>query len=333
MLQQDIFDDLIVVIPSRMGSVRLENKALAIIDGLTMIERVCLQVRKTHLKNIYVATDSEEIYFATLKAGCMAIMTDSNCSTGTDRVYECYKKIQFELENAEVKNSINYHSGSDQKNKKIKYIINVQGDMPFVDPETILSVARLIKTNKFDIATPVVRTNRENAEGASNVKVVASGLSSINFSENIYIDEKSSSKNHYNQETNIGSNIFLNETQNKSLNNNSAESCNDSNLNQNNNDNQKIEFSSAIYFSRSMIPSNAREFLYHVGIYGFTSDSIEKFCNLEQSYLEKSENLEQLRALENNMSIGICYVKDIPISVDTEEDLEKARKKCRSFPR
>ena len=79
-----------------------------------------------------------------------------------------------------------------------------------------------------------------------------------------------------------------------------------------------------------MIPSGAENFLYHVGIYGFTADSIKKFCNLPQSYLEKTENLEQLRALENGMSIGVCYVNDIPISVDTIQDLEKAIMKCKN---
>lgn len=291
--QQNTFDDLIVVIPSRIGSVRLENKALAIIEGMTMIERVCLQVKKTRLKNIFVATDSSEIYSAAIRAGCDAVMTGTNCATGTDRVYECYKKIQ-----------------QDHKFQKIKYIINVQGDMPFVDPETILSVARLIKTDKFDIATPVVRTSRENAEGNSNVKVVSNGFESFSISDIEVIDRSKDDS----QATAVVNRV-----------NNQANKNNDDRA-------KKIEFSSAIYFSRSMIPSNAEEFLYHVGIYGFTSDSLEKFCNLEQSYLEKTENLEQLRALENSMSIGICYVKDIPISVDTKEDLEKAIERCKNFP-
>ena len=46
---------------------------------------------------------------------------------------------------------------------------------------------------------------------------------------------------------------------------------------------------------------------------------------LEQSENEKSENLEQLRALDNGMTIGVCYSNEIPISVDTKEDLAKAR--------
>ena len=58
----------------------------------------------------------------------------------------------------------------------------------------------------------------------------------------------------------------------------------------------------------------------------FTASALEKFVNLPQSSLEKTEKLEQLRALENGMSIGITVVdKPSPISIDTAEDLQKAR--------
>ena len=79
----------------------------------------------------------------------------------------------------------------------------------------------------------------------------------------------------------------------------------------------------AIYFSRSMIPSYANSFLYHVGIYGFTSTSLEKFVNLKPSKLEELESLEQLRAIENKMKIRVCYENSVTISIDTESDLKK----------
>jgi len=80
----------------------------------------------------------------------------------------------------------------------------------------------------------------------------------------------------------------------------------------------------ALYFSRSMIPHGGEEFLYHVGIYGFKSQALEKFIKLEQSNYEICEKLEQLRALENGMKIGVCVSDEIPLSVDTKDDLEKA---------
>ena len=269
--------DTAIIIPSRIGSTRLEKKPLSMIEGRTLIERVYNQLKNTGLPNIFIATDSQEIYSLAEKIGAKPIMTDSSCSTGTDRVYDCYKKIN--------------------DNGAIKYIVNVQGDMPFISPETIKSVIKLLRTNRFDITTPVVRTSKKNVEGFSNVKVVACGV------EKILID--------------IDTGKVIKEVTKKT---NSAEK------------EEELEFSKAIYFSRSLIPHNAEEFLYHVGIYGFTSDSIEKFCSLPQSYLEKTENLEQLRALEAGMNIGVCYVDDMPISVDTKEDLEKAIEKCKNFP-
>ena len=73
-----------------------------------------------------------------------------------------------------------------------------------------------------------------------------------------------------------------------------------------------------------MIPHGGEEFLYHVGIYGFKIEALEKFIKLERSKYEVCEKLEQLRALENGMKIGVCISSEIPISVDTREDLEKA---------
>jgi 3-deoxy-manno-octulosonate cytidylyltransferase (CMP-KDO synthetase) len=82
----------------------------------------------------------------------------------------------------------------------------------------------------------------------------------------------------------------------------------------------------ALYFSRSPVPSGG-PFFHHVGIYCFRAESLEKFVSLPQSPLEKSEKLEQLRALENNMTIGIGVIDAAaPISVDTADDLAAARK-------
>ena len=83
----------------------------------------------------------------------------------------------------------------------------------------------------------------------------------------------------------------------------------------------------AMYFSRSMIPHNAKDYWYHIGIYGFCLESLKRFVHLPKAYLEEAESLEQLRARENGMKIGVCYcyADSIPIAVDTLEDLEKAR--------
>ncbi|OIO39298.1 MAG: 3-deoxy-manno-octulosonate cytidylyltransferase [Candidatus Omnitrophica bacterium CG1_02_49_10] len=87
----------------------------------------------------------------------------------------------------------------------------------------------------------------------------------------------------------------------------------------------------ALYFSRSPIPavrsaSNTAKFYKHIGIYGYTKDFLFTFTNLPPSPLEKSESLEQLRALENGYRIKTIETKFDTISVDTERDLEKVRK-------
>lgn len=97
----------------------------------------------------------------------------------------------------------------------------------------------------------------------------------------------------------------------------------------------------ALFFSRSLIPfprdvkeiSIANEvieesqFFRHIGIYGYRKDFLLHFVNLEQSYLEKVEKLEQLRALENGFKIKMIEVSSSLMGIDTQEDYEEALKK------
>ncbi|HJD65301.1 MAG TPA: 3-deoxy-manno-octulosonate cytidylyltransferase [Rickettsia endosymbiont of Diachasma alloeum] len=232
--------DVAVIIPSRLSSTRLTRKPLQLIGSSTLIERVFKQVNQTNLEHLYVATDSQEIASVIEKLGGKVIFTDSNVPTGTDRTYEAFNLIP--------------------NNQNINYIVNVQGDMPFIEPESILKVIEYLKSSHYDIVTPVVKVEKDSVEAASNVTVA--------------IDSQGK----------------------------------------------------AIYFSRSLIPNGAEEFLYHVGMYGFRKNALERFVALEPTFLEKTERLEQLRLLENGMTIGTCLVNNVPISVDTPEDLSKAVK-------
>ena len=81
-----------------------------------------------------------------------------------------------------------------------------------------------------------------------------------------------------------------------------------------------------LYFTRAAAPSGDGPYYHHIGIYGYQRDALEKFVNLPPSTLEKREKLEQLRALEDGMTIRLACVDTIPLGVDTQEDLEKARK-------
>jgi 3-deoxy-manno-octulosonate cytidylyltransferase (CMP-KDO synthetase) len=97
----------------------------------------------------------------------------------------------------------------------------------------------------------------------------------------------------------------------------------------------------ALYFSRSLIPFprdfkellsfdkvlEKHVFYRHIGIYGYRKDFLVSYVNMKQSYLEKVEKLEQLRALENGFKIKMIEAKSSLIGIDTQEDYEEALKK------
>ena len=97
-------------------------------------------------------------------------------------------------------------------------------------------------------------------------------------------------------------------------------------------DNIRIDTYLADYmqdFSRSKIPFERNpingNFYGHLGIYGYKRKALETMTSLTQTPLEKTESLEQLRALENGMRIKTSVVDFVPVGIDTKEDLEKFR--------
>ncbi len=89
----------------------------------------------------------------------------------------------------------------------------------------------------------------------------------------------------------------------------------------------------ALYFSRSLIPyprsPGAVLPLAHIGLYGFSAATLQKFARLPETDLERAEGLEQLRALWHGIPIDVGVVRFKSIAVDTPEDLEKVRKQWR----
>lgn len=85
----------------------------------------------------------------------------------------------------------------------------------------------------------------------------------------------------------------------------------------------------ALYFSRSVIPYNRSDvtgkYWGHIGIYAYTKEALMKFYELDQSWLEKAEKLEQLRLLENGFSIKTVVCDYNGIAIDTPDDLKMAR--------
>ena len=84
---------------------------------------------------------------------------------------------------------------------------------------------------------------------------------------------------------------------------------------------KKEKIGEAVDFYKTSKTLTDKDVYHHVGIYGFIPTSLKKFVHLKQSKREKELKLEQMRALDNDMTIGVGYTKKIPISVDTKEDL------------
>lgn len=93
----------------------------------------------------------------------------------------------------------------------------------------------------------------------------------------------------------------------------------------------------ALYFSRSPIPFPRSKphavYAEHLGIYGYRRAALSRFVSLSPSALERAESLEQLRALEDGMTIYAARVNDRPVAIDTPEDLGRAEKILKSMSR
>jgi len=125
---------IIGIIPARYASTRFPGKPLAIIQGKSMLERVYEQAKKTSLlSEIIVATDDERIKQHAESFGAKAIITSETHPSGTDRCYEAY-----------ILNK-----------KKFDYVVNIQGDEPFLDPSQIDSLAAVCD-GEVEIATQMI---------------------------------------------------------------------------------------------------------------------------------------------------------------------------------
>lgn len=98
---------------------------------------------------------------------------------------------------------------------------------------------------------------------------------------------------------------------------------------------------SALYFSRAAIPHRHRasaegaeprcgDYLRHVGVYACAPSALRRWVGFSRSSLEKQESLEQLRALENGMRIGVAVVREAAHGVDTPEDLARMERRLRT---
>ncbi|WP_420960366.1 3-deoxy-manno-octulosonate cytidylyltransferase [Brucella sp. IR073] len=147
----------LVLIPSRLASTRLPGKPLADIAGKPMIVHVAERAAAATLGRTVVATDSEEIADAVRKYGFEAVMTRSDHQSGSDRIYEALQALD--------------------PNGDVEAVINVQGDLPTIEPEIIAKALQPLAEGPADIATLGVEITEESEKTApSVVKIVGSPL-------------------------------------------------------------------------------------------------------------------------------------------------------------
>jgi 3-deoxy-manno-octulosonate cytidylyltransferase (CMP-KDO synthetase) len=235
----------LIIIPARLESSRLPNKPLADICGSPMIIHVLNRGLESKCGDVVVATSNIEIRDVVESYGAKAIMTDSKHPSGSDRIYEALNII-------------------DNKNK-YKNIVNLQGDLPTIDPGLIKLTFKLIENNKeADIST--LGGTIKDINELKDPNVVKAYVKNID--QPLYADN----------------------------------------------------------FIRSPEGYDPNKLYHHLGIYGYKRKSLEKFIKTKQSKREKEFKLEQLRALDNGMKIAIDLINQIPIGVDTKDDLYKVRK-------
>ena len=233
-----------IIIPSRLEAVRLPNKPLKLINNKEMILHVYEAAKKTD-SEVYVATPDQKIIDVVNQNKGKAVFTSTDHQTGTDRIYEVFK---------------------DHLNSEPNLIINLQGDMPNIEPKAISDLINYMQKGNCDIGTLASSfSSDDEIANENNVKVaVKDQLTAGKFSEAIdffRVDEKKYENYHH-----------------------------------------------------------------HVGIYAFTNKALVRYVSLQRSKLELERKLEQLRALENSMSIHVGYINSSPLSVDTKNDLTEVRK-------
>jgi 3-deoxy-manno-octulosonate cytidylyltransferase (CMP-KDO synthetase) len=123
----------IILIPARMASTRLPGKPLADIHGLPMIVHVLRRAQAAHIGEAVVATDSEAVQTAVEKCGGRAVMTRADHMSGSDRIFEALEALDPE--------------------HRFEIVVNVQGDLPTIDPADIRAALKPLADPAVDIAT------------------------------------------------------------------------------------------------------------------------------------------------------------------------------------
>ncbi len=147
----------LILIPSRLAATRLPSKPLADIGGRPMIVRVAERARDAQIGRVVVATDDTSIHDVVTAAGFEAVITGKHHQSGSDRIFEALQSLDPAGE--------------------VETVINLQGDLPTIEPETIRAVLRPFADPACDIATVAVEiANQQDRDDPSVVKVIGTPI-------------------------------------------------------------------------------------------------------------------------------------------------------------
>jgi 3-deoxy-manno-octulosonate cytidylyltransferase (CMP-KDO synthetase) len=142
----------LVVIPARLGAMRLPRKPLRLLSGLPLIVRVWQRISEMNVADtVVVATDDDSVASTVRAAGAECVMTSPNHSSGTERVAEVASQPRF---------------------RGYETVVNVQGDEPFIGKGAVRGAAEIVSTGKFPLGTAASRASNEILDTPSLVKVV-----------------------------------------------------------------------------------------------------------------------------------------------------------------
>ena len=152
----------VILIPSRLSAKRLPRKSLLKINGISIISHVVKKAKEADIGDVYVATEDKEIMEDINLNGGKAVLTSKRHKTGSDRIFECFKKLDL---------------------IDIDYIINLQGDEPNIDLNDLRHFNKLININKPEIGTMAAEIdNKSKLKDENVVKVITeSKITNENF--------------------------------------------------------------------------------------------------------------------------------------------------------
>ena len=143
-----------------MAATRLPGKPLLKINNLSIVSHVFKRAQQANIGEVVVATEDQEIFTDVVKNGGRAILTSSDHKTGTDRIFEAYKKLDI---------------------KNIDYILNLQGDEPDIDKDDIINLNNFMINNNAELGTLAAKIHDDKMLNNKNVvKVITENKLEVN---------------------------------------------------------------------------------------------------------------------------------------------------------